>query len=121
MHQSTPDDELLFETARVALKNCFSLVGTTACFDEVLLLLHRFLGLTDLFYQRQNQSSQRLQIDHISDDVRSLIEDNNQADIQLYQFVDKRLQDLIANYLTTEEISGFRSKNDKNHHWFPQT
>jgi len=121
LHQSPPDDDTLFTIAQDALQGCFSLVGTTACFDETLLLLHQFLGLSDLFYRRRNQSPQSLSIDDISEGEREVIESMNQADIQLYQAIESNLDVLIDKYLTSHELAEFCGANSQNHQWIPKT
>ncbi|MCX7544478.1 sulfotransferase family 2 domain-containing protein [Marinicella gelatinilytica] len=117
LHQSPADDETLFITACDALQNCFSLVGTTACFDETLLLLHRFLGFTDLFYQRRNQSRQTLSRDDLTDSELELIAHYNQADAQLYHYTENRLNDYILTYLKESDIKRFAEANSQNHQW----
>ena len=117
LHQAPPDDQTLFETARDVLDNCFSLVGTTSCFDETLLLLHHFLGLSDIFYQRRNQSPQSVKTGELSEHQRSVIAGHNQADTLLYQFVETRLNTLISEYLTDSTIHQFQESNSQNHQW----
>jgi len=117
LHQAAPNDETLFETARDALENCFSLVGTTHCFDETLLLLHQFLGFTDLHYRRQNQSPKILAIEDLSDKELKLIEQYNESDAHLYRYAEERINKLIARYLSAEALTDFRQFNSQEHQW----
>lgn len=117
LHQAPPDEATLFETARDALQNCFSLVGTTTCFDETLLLLHTFLGFNDLFYQRRNKSRQMLSRDDLTDSELELIAYYNQADAQLYRYAETRINDYISKYLTKSDIRRFAEANSQNHPW----
>ncbi len=119
LHQSPPDDETLFETARDVLRDCFSLVGTTSRFDETLLLLHHFLGFSDIFYQRRNQSPPQKSMDNISDSDREVIEAYNQADGRLYRVVESQLNGLIGQYINAQQVADFCESNSQNHLWKP--
>lgn len=117
LHQCPPDDQTLFETARDVLQDCFSLVGTTACFDETLLLLHHFLGFSDIFYQRRNQSPQSIKPEELNNHQRSVIGRYNQADAHLYRYAETRLNKLISEYISDTLIQKFCEANLQNHQW----
>ncbi len=111
LHSGLAADQQLFEESREALTTCFSLVLTTCLFDEGLLLLQKRLGLTDIFYQRQNVSEKFLIKQELDDATLNFILENNQADIQLFEWAKNQCRAIIDNELTDTEIDQFRTNN----------
>ncbi|MCB1582682.1 MAG: sulfotransferase family 2 domain-containing protein [Xanthomonadales bacterium] len=111
LHSGLATDDQLFTESRDALITCFSLVLTTCLFDESLLLLKKRLGLSDVFYQRENVSQKFIDKQSLDDATLNFILENNQADMQLFEWAKNQCQILIANELTAETIQRFRSDN----------
>lgn len=113
LHSGGIADETLFELAQTTLKQCFSLVLTTCLFDEGLLLLKKRLGLKDIYYLKHNVSNQYISRDELSVEDVAMIESMNQADIKLFNWAKKNCLQLIEQELTTDDISSFKTNNQK--------
>ncbi len=113
LHSGTAADETLFEVAQTTLKQCFSLVLTTCLFDEGLLLLKKRLGLKDIYYLKHNVSTRYISRDELSVEDMAMIESMNQADIKLFHWAKKNCLQLIEQELTTDDISSFKTNNQK--------
>lgn len=72
------------ETAWHHLKDRFTCFGILEQFDASLMLLKKRLGMTSVFYERQNVRSHKAYRPVTPDEVR-LIQHHNQADIRLYE------------------------------------
>lgn len=86
------------DKAKENLQDHFTLVGLTEQFDEFLILLKRKLGWKThhLLYQKKNVTSNRPHKQGVPRQVLRLIEQNNELDIELYEFAKQRFNDLIA-------------------------
>jgi len=111
LHQAPIDETVMLEKAMDTLDKAFSLVLTTCHFDESLLLLQQRLGLKDIFYQRHNVSTPFLPRAELSTTQLECITAHNQADIQLFEFIKARCQQLIQAELSTSQIKQFQQRN----------
>lgn len=66
------------------LKTRFACFGILEQFDASLMLLKKELGLTNIFYERQNVRTHKVHRP-VSPQTVQMIQDHNQADIQLYE------------------------------------
>jgi len=85
----------LLESAKQNLHDYFAMVGLMERFDESLLMMKRLFGWDSVFYERKNVSKERSAIQELPADVLDVIVEYNQLDIQLYQFVQALLDDMI--------------------------
>lgn len=74
-----------FDAARRNLESVFGFVGIQERFDESLLLLGEFLGLTSLFYERRNALRPEEKL-VVGEEDMALARELNPADIALYEF-----------------------------------
>lgn len=96
--EQNPTDML--EIAKINLKEKIGVFGLTEIFDESLLLFQRKIGFQDIFYFKQNSTKNRTKKQDIPENVIQTIKDNNQLDIELYQYA----SDLFDSYITQESI-----------------
>ena len=83
------------EEAKVHLRE-FALVGLREKFDESILLLWRMLGRDPVAQLDANVSIERPAIEEIPAEWRTLIEEHNQLDLELYAFAGELLDEAIA-------------------------
>jgi hypothetical protein len=107
-----PRDTLL-ESAKSNLLQHFAVVGVLERFDEFLILLKRFFGWQTPLYSRQNVTRGRPPRETISEDTIDAINECCKYDMKLYDFVCKRMDDLIARQDETfaEEVKSFKALN----------
>jgi hypothetical protein len=84
------------EIAKAILRQHF-VVGLTERFDESLILLKRAFGwrTKNILYVKQNVSRNRPPKDKISSETVKLIEDHNELDIKLYEFVKRMFEEQL--------------------------
>ena len=111
LHQDPIDETAMLKKALDTLNTAFTLVLTTCLFDESLLLLQQRLGLRDIFYQRHNVSTPFLPRVELSTTQLECITAHNQADIQLFELIKARCQQLIQAELSTTQIKQFQQRN----------
>ncbi|MFC1908579.1 hypothetical protein ACFLXD_01725 [Chloroflexota bacterium] len=109
---SLSNDDL--EIAKANLRQNF-VFGLIERFDESLILLKRTLGwrTKDIFYVKQNVARNRPAKDRIGSETVKLIEDHNELDIKLYEFVKQMFEERIARQGTSfnRELQTFRLLN----------
>jgi len=86
--------EKVFRRAKKNIKEFFPLVGTTEKFDHFLILLKEYFKWNNVFYFKKNVSPRKKKI-RVNSKIRKIIEENNQSDLKLYQYVNKKLDKLI--------------------------
>ena len=69
--------------------------GVTEKFDESVSLFKQLLGWQNIFYVKKNVTDKRLATKAISKRVRRIIEEKNELDLELYEFVRKRFEEAI--------------------------
>lgn len=74
------------EEAKRNLRENFAVVGLTERFDESLLLLKKAFGWHDIYYIRQNVTSNRPKKSELSPSTLRTLEKHNQLDMELYQY-----------------------------------
>jgi hypothetical protein len=100
----------MLEIAKRNIEESFAVVGLTERFDETLILLHETFGWSRLHYVSANVAPR--QAVELPDDVRNLIEEHNQLDIELYRHAGERFDEAIRRYPTfDEELTRFRRTN----------
>lgn len=87
--------EELLEGAKRNVERHFALVGTTERFDATLRLLERRFGWSRSFYRRRNVSKRRPGRDDVSPEALEAARRHNRLDLELYQWVDRRLEEAI--------------------------
>lgn len=85
----------MLEGAKRNLMERFAVVGLTERFDETLVLLQRTFGWRNIFYLRQNVSTNRPRRLDVPGDVKEAILECNELDIQLYRFAAEVFQQQI--------------------------
>ena len=80
--------------AKMHLEKSFVFVGITERFTESLVLLADVLGLTNLLHEKRNALKKTAQPD-ISDDDRTLAEEFNRGDTELYRFAGELFEERI--------------------------
>jgi hypothetical protein len=83
------------EEAKANLRD-FAFVGIQERFEESVVLLQRMLGLGAVPYEDRHVSSDRPDVEEISDQDRALIEEQNQLDAELYGFALGLFEEAIA-------------------------
>ena len=85
----------MLEVAKNNLRKYFAVVGTTARFNEALILLKQKLGWHLPLYASKNVTNKRPKKEQISQDTLDAIVELNQLDIELYRYAEVILQELI--------------------------
>ncbi|MBU1650975.1 sulfotransferase family 2 domain-containing protein, partial [bacterium] len=95
------------------LQTHFSLVGTSARFDETLILLKRMLGWNMPFYIRENESSKRVRRKDLSAKTIAVLEDHHKFSRAVYNYALDRLETAIQQQDTTfyTEVEVFKLMN----------
>lgn len=88
--------EELLQTAKKNLRENISVVGLTEEFDATLLLLKRYFGWHQIFYTRQNVSSNRLHRDELPKSTSEAIREVNQLDLDLYQTAETLFRESLS-------------------------
>jgi hypothetical protein len=110
--------EQLFESAKNNILKYFSIAGILEQFDEFLILAQKILGWKKLYYAKQNVTENRPTRDVIPDGTLSVLEENNQLDIQLYKFVQARMNESTAQHGPSfkQEVQKFKLLNESKCH-----
>jgi hypothetical protein len=86
----------ILETARKNLLKHFTVVGLTERFDETIILLRRMFGWgAPPFYVKGKVARNRRRREDVSEDILAVIEKYNRLDIELYQYVQERFEELV--------------------------
>jgi hypothetical protein len=117
----TPFGECTDELLRRALRNLdehFPVVGLTERFDDLLLMLKRTFGWSNLLYVRANVTKGKPARDEVPPSSIDLIKERNRLDEQLYATVAKRFQALVdADPRFEAELERFRKRNSRYQPW----
>lgn len=103
----------MLEMAKRNLRDSFAVVGLVERFDETLLLLNKKLGWRNLYYARQNVSSERPRAEKLSPATLDAIVRANQLDLELYRYATQLFEEQIGqqNALFSQEVRLFRLAN----------
>lgn len=93
-----PLDEHALELAKTHIRDHIAVTGLTERFDESLVLFKRVFGWNQIYYTRENVTSNRRTQDDLSDDVLQAIRDYNVLDMELYAFAQQHFEQQIADY-----------------------
>ena len=85
----------LLTMAKDNINKNFIFTGTTEQFDESILLLKRILNWKSPYYSRANRTKNKPDYSKIEAEIRGFIEDHNQLDIDLYNYVNKSIDNRI--------------------------
>ncbi len=104
----------MLEAAKNNLRKYFSVVGTTARFDETLIILKQKLGWHLPLYARKNVTNKRPKKEQIAQDTLDTIVELNQLDIELYRYAEIILQELIEQQPSSffKEVERFNFYNN---------
>lgn len=114
----TNNELITKETLKEAIYNIdnhFAVAGITERFDESILLMKKELGWSYPTYIKQNVAKKSEKKDEITEDIKQLIIEKNQYDIELYNYVNEKLDKTIeANKEFMEkEMKIFQLKNKR--------
>ncbi len=117
----TPFGECTEELLRRALRNLdghFPVVGLTERFDDLLLVLKRTFGWSNLLYVRANVTKRKPAHEEVPPSTIELIKERNRFDEQLYATVAERFQALVdADPGFEVELERFRKRNARYQPW----
>lgn len=103
------------EALDVAMHNIeehFRVCGLTERFDESLLLMKEIFGWKNVFYRRKNITKNKKQSEVLSKSMLLRLKESESLDFDLFNYVQKRLVDMINRYsITKEKVDSFRQKN----------
>jgi hypothetical protein len=118
---STPFGECSREMLEVAIRNVeerFPVVGLTERFDDLLLLLKRTFGWSNLYYVRANVTKGKPAREEVPFETVQLIKDRNWLDLELYDFVAARFRDAVdADPSFATDLQRFRKWNARYQPW----
>lgn len=117
----TPFGECTDELLRRALGNVdehFPVVGLTERFDDLLLVLKRTYGWSNLLYVRANVTKRKPTRDEVAPSTIELIKERNRFDEQLYTTAAERFQALVdADPGFDGDLERFRKRNARYQPW----
>ena len=87
-------NEEVLERAKNNIINYFHFVGLAEQFDRSILAMSKSLGWRTPFYKSLNRTNKRINQETIDEDVKDLIRNENRFDLQLYDFVQSRFENL---------------------------
>jgi len=99
--------------AKNNLKNLFTFFGFQDKFDESLMLLKNASELQNPFYLKKNETKKRKPVQAIPEETLQIIAENNQLDIQLFEYAlalyQERMQSLPSSFF--RETERFKNLN----------
>ncbi|MDM5225448.1 sulfotransferase family 2 domain-containing protein [Cytobacillus sp. NJ13] len=81
------------ELAKLNLLNHFTVIGITEMFDDSIKLMKEKLNWNDISYVRKNKTKKRLSKDELGQRIISKITENNELDIELYNWAKNKLEE----------------------------
>jgi hypothetical protein len=107
--ESIPD----LQKAKENIENHFSVVGITEMFDESIFLMKKELGWKNIFYTKQNVSTNRPKRDQISKETLEMIKSKNDLDYELYNYAKQSLQDRLdgLNKQSMNQLKNYMNRN----------
>ena len=106
-------DEALLTHAKHNLREAFDVIGLAERFDETLLLLKNAFHWRQVFYVKLNVTRARPQQDGIAPEIRSLIQKNNQLDLDLYRYAQELFAEQLHRQGTVfaQQLRSFQARN----------
>ena len=107
------------EKAKHNIQNHFLFVGLQERFDETLLVLRRKYGWGYPFYVASNINRQRPTLDNLSSADKTIVQNQNELDFALYEFVKENFQRHIEQLGPTFrfELALFKTMNKLYRKW----
>lgn len=96
------------DVAKQHLHQQFAVVGTVERFDETLILLKEVFGWATPFYAKANVTRNRPQRRSLSAEELELITSRNQIDLELYDYANHRLDQLIQQHVKFFQFKLFK-------------
>ncbi|MGN7297441.1 sulfotransferase family 2 domain-containing protein [Ferdinandcohnia sp. SAFN-114] len=94
-HRKGPIQNKEIEIAKEILKNHFAVVGITEMFNESLFLMAKKFGWKNTHYKKANITKNKPSIEQIAFTTIEAIRENNQMDIEIYEYGKQLLFDEI--------------------------
>jgi len=85
----------LLDTAKKNINNDFILTGTTEKFYESILLLKKILNWKSPYYSRANRTKNKPDYSKVGTEIRNFIKEHNRLDIDLYNYVNRSIDEKI--------------------------
>lgn len=111
--QTAIKDDILYQTAKTILKNCFSIVLITEKFDLSILLLQKILNLSDVYYFRKNQSDKQLTKQQLSKQQVDRILQLNMADHRLYKTFASQFSKIHQQFCNSDSLQSYQNAQVK--------
>jgi hypothetical protein len=112
--RSTPYGECtdaMLDRAKRNLQGSFAVAGLTERFEETLILLQKTFGWSHMHYVRANVAPQGPSVE-VDDEARSLIDEHNRLDKELYAFVSERFDEALQSHPSFEkDLARYRRTN----------
>jgi hypothetical protein len=108
----------MLETAIRNIEERFPVVGLTERFDELLLVLKRTFGWSNLSYVRANVTKKKPAREEVPPGTVELIKERNRLDQELYDHVAARFQRAVDEDPSFErDLRSFRRRNTRYQPW----
>lgn len=98
----------VLDVAKQHLQEQFAVVGTVERFDETLILLKEVFGWATPFYAKANVTQNRPKRRSLSTEELELITSRNQIDLELYDYANHRLDQLIQQHVKFFQLKLFK-------------
>ena len=110
-HSGLPEEAL--QKAKDNIEEYFPVIGIQERFDESLILFKRAFRWKWVYYSRRNVADSRASLTTLPDRVVRTIREFNQLDIDLYEYAQRKFEDLVLNEGITfrREVARFQLMN----------
>lgn len=110
---SDPVSAEIFERALSNLRDRFDILGICERFNESLILFKRHLGWRNTLYVRRNVARGRPSLEEVPRETIEIIEDQNEFDLELYDFAKRRFEELVLEQGAAfeKELQSFKRLN----------
>lgn len=109
--------EFMLEKALENIEKHFSVVGLVERYEESLILMKQMLGWKrDPIYTKRNVSKKLIDKSQISESAIQLLNEKNEADLKLYEVMQKKFDDMIdriGRQGFNHELEKMKKKNQK--------
>lgn len=95
---SDPVSAGILEIALRNLRDRVDILGISERFDESLIVFKRRLGWRNTLYVRRNVARGRPSVEEVPRETIKIIEDQNEFDLELYEFAKQRVKELILEH-----------------------
>jgi Sulfotransferase family len=103
----------LLEIAKKNIQEKFAVAGLLERYDETLILYKKYLGWNFPLYIKENITYKKPKLGEISETALAVIKKYNEYDLELYQYVKERFEELIGQQSEdfARELKEFKSFN----------